>query len=288
MSSGTVTTLSPTPETPVAPPTECEIVIERRIEETGRNVKGVDIAGGLITLAIGILAYLLAAAVIDHWLVVGGLGFWGRLWLWLVLVGAAGTYFVGPAAAAADESDQSAVCGRHHRAEPAVAEEQPDQFLVAPRPASGSRPDRLPGDGAPCRGRSGRRRDGRGGRSHARHPPGLRAGRGAGRVQPLPGHLAEESDPLGRAGLVALVERRSAHPGDDPRRSAGRRGRLPRRFRHRLGRGGRPARRGTGLGDLQHGRRPDDRSGRRADAARGRISLPVPTAAGQCRPTARP
>jgi hypothetical protein len=50
-------------------------------------------ADGLITLAIGVLAYLLAAAAIDHWMVVGGLGFWGRLWLWLVLVGAAGTYF---------------------------------------------------------------------------------------------------------------------------------------------------------------------------------------------------
>ena len=44
-------------------------------------------------LAIGVLAYLLAAAAIDHWLIVGGLGFSGRLWLWLVLLGTAGTYF---------------------------------------------------------------------------------------------------------------------------------------------------------------------------------------------------
>ena len=93
MSSGIVTP-PPPPATPVPPPpTECEVVINQRLQQTQRQVKGVDIAGGLITLAIGVLAYLLAAAVIDHWLIVGGLGFWGRLGLWLVLVAAAGTYF---------------------------------------------------------------------------------------------------------------------------------------------------------------------------------------------------
>ena len=39
------------------------------------------------------LAYLFAAALVDQWLIVGGLGTWGRVLLWLVLVGAAGTYF---------------------------------------------------------------------------------------------------------------------------------------------------------------------------------------------------
>ena len=107
-------------------------------EQTRRQVKGVDIAGGLVTLAIGVLAYLLAAAVIDHWLIVGGLGFWGRLLLWLGLVGAAGTYFVAPAAAAAAASHQSDLRRRHDREEPADAEEQPDQFPAAPRPAPGS------------------------------------------------------------------------------------------------------------------------------------------------------
>jgi hypothetical protein len=76
------------------PPSESEVLIQRRIEQTGRRVKGVDIADGLLTLAIGVLAYLLAVAAIDHWLVVGGLGFWERLGLWLVLVGAAATFFV--------------------------------------------------------------------------------------------------------------------------------------------------------------------------------------------------
>ena len=89
MSSGIVTP-QPLPPTPVPPPSECEIVIDQQLQRTRRQVKGVDIAGGLIALAIGILAYLLAAAMIDHWLIVGGLGFWGRLVLWLLLVVAAG------------------------------------------------------------------------------------------------------------------------------------------------------------------------------------------------------
>ncbi len=93
MSSGIITP-QPLPATPVPPPpSECEILIDERLQRTQRQVKGVDIAGGLIALAIGILAYLLAAAMIDHWLIVGGLGFWGRLGLWLLLVGAAGSYF---------------------------------------------------------------------------------------------------------------------------------------------------------------------------------------------------
>ncbi len=93
MSSG-ITTPHPLPATPALPPSECEIVIDERLQRTQRQVKGVDIAGGVIALAVGVLAYLLAAALIDHWLIVGGLGFWGRLGLWLLLVGAAGTYFV--------------------------------------------------------------------------------------------------------------------------------------------------------------------------------------------------
>jgi len=62
--------------------------------KTRRHVKWVDIADGAITLAIGVLAYLLAAAVIDHWLISGGLGFWGRLLLWVGLLGGSGLYFI--------------------------------------------------------------------------------------------------------------------------------------------------------------------------------------------------
>jgi len=93
MSSGTATPPVPISEVPVVPLSECEVVIDDRLRKTQRHVKGVDVAEGLVTLAVGILAYLLVAALIDHWLVEGGLSFAGRLWLWAALVGIAGAYF---------------------------------------------------------------------------------------------------------------------------------------------------------------------------------------------------
>jgi len=72
---------------------ECQALIERRLRETRRRVKGVDIASGLLALAIGGLAYLLLAAVIDHWLITGGMGFAGRLIALAGLVAGGGFYF---------------------------------------------------------------------------------------------------------------------------------------------------------------------------------------------------
>ena len=89
-----IATPPPLPPVPEPPPTQYEDLIDDRLRQTRRQVKGVDLAGGVITLAIGLLVYLLAAAVIDHWLVVGGLGFWGRLLLWAGLFGGGGAYFV--------------------------------------------------------------------------------------------------------------------------------------------------------------------------------------------------
>ncbi|MBN2475425.1 MAG: hypothetical protein JXB62_12510, partial [Pirellulales bacterium] len=71
-----------------------EAFIENRLRQTRRQVKGVDLAGGLITLAIGTLVCLLAAALVDHWVVSGGLGFWGRLLILAGLLLAAGFYCV--------------------------------------------------------------------------------------------------------------------------------------------------------------------------------------------------
>src|SRR3972149_1822361 len=71
-----------------------EALIEDRIHKTRRQVKGVDIISGLMTLAVGTLAYLFVAALVEHWLISGGLGFWGRLLLWAMLIFTAGLYFV--------------------------------------------------------------------------------------------------------------------------------------------------------------------------------------------------
>ncbi|MFH1919137.1 MAG: hypothetical protein ABIP48_04500, partial [Planctomycetota bacterium] len=68
---------------------ECEGYIDRRLRQTRRQVKRVDLWAGLIALAAAALAYLLLATVADHWLIRGGLDFWGRLVLFAGLLGAA-------------------------------------------------------------------------------------------------------------------------------------------------------------------------------------------------------
>jgi len=81
------------------PGAQCGSFIDKRLRQTRRQVKSVDIWARLITLAAGTLAYLLAATLIDHWLIPGGLGFWGRLVLFAGLLTGAGFYlaiFIAP------------------------------------------------------------------------------------------------------------------------------------------------------------------------------------------------
>ena len=72
---------------------EYEKYIEAQLRKTRSQVRSVDIAGNLMLLLAATLAYLLVAAVFDHWLIRGGLGVWGRLAFLLVYVFAA-VYFV--------------------------------------------------------------------------------------------------------------------------------------------------------------------------------------------------
>ena len=94
-----------TPPAPQQSPTPAEqpivfqqspqaVLIEDRIHKTRRQVKGVDIIAGLLTIVVGSLAYLFAAALVDHWLVTGGLGFGWRFLLWAILIFAVGVYCV--------------------------------------------------------------------------------------------------------------------------------------------------------------------------------------------------
>ena len=66
--------------------------IDEQIRKTRSFVKSVDIAFGLLALVVAVLGFVLAAVIVDHWLVPGGLGFWGRLACFTVLVG--GTIFL--------------------------------------------------------------------------------------------------------------------------------------------------------------------------------------------------
>jgi hypothetical protein len=73
---------------------EYDRFIEEQLSKTRSHVRGVDIVGGLMTLVAGALAFFLVAAVADHWLIPGGLGFWGRWLFCAVLVIGAGYYVV--------------------------------------------------------------------------------------------------------------------------------------------------------------------------------------------------
>src|SRR3989304_825550 len=100
MSGGTITPPLPQPPPPPAEQpfikreSPLEAMIEDRILKTRRQVKGIDVATGLLTLLVCTITYLFLAALADHWLISGGLGFWGRFLVWAVLISAAGFYFV--------------------------------------------------------------------------------------------------------------------------------------------------------------------------------------------------
>lgn len=85
MASATETTKRPT-DVGKAERTEQRFVDEQ-IRRTRRALKSVDLVAGCITLVIGILSYLLTMAVLEHWVVPGGLSPTARAMLLIVLVG---------------------------------------------------------------------------------------------------------------------------------------------------------------------------------------------------------
>ncbi len=68
--------------------------IENQIRKTRGELRGVELAGRLMVLLVGTLAYFLLVAVFDHWIVPGGLGIWSRLFfLAVLLIGGAAYLF---------------------------------------------------------------------------------------------------------------------------------------------------------------------------------------------------
>ncbi|MBL9124437.1 MAG: hypothetical protein JNG90_12450 [Planctomycetaceae bacterium] len=71
---------------------EYDRYISAQIQKTRRQVKWVELASALLLLATGVLAYGLLVAIVDSWLIPGGLGVWGRLAAFAVLVTGVGSY----------------------------------------------------------------------------------------------------------------------------------------------------------------------------------------------------
>ncbi|HJQ79528.1 MAG TPA: hypothetical protein VJ828_06215 [Lacipirellulaceae bacterium] len=86
-----------TPRRAPRPSSESKLVkydeyIDTQIKNTRRAVKLVDLATALVLLSTGVLAFLLAAAVVEHWLLPGGFSVAVRSLLFALLVGGVG-YF---------------------------------------------------------------------------------------------------------------------------------------------------------------------------------------------------
>lgn len=73
---------------------EYEEFIESQLRRTRSHVRSVDLAAGFMVLLTGTLAYFLVVTLVDHWLISGGLGFWGRLLLLAGFVAGAGWWIV--------------------------------------------------------------------------------------------------------------------------------------------------------------------------------------------------
>ncbi len=71
---------------------EFDEFIDAKLRKTRSHVRSVDFATSLMLLASGTLVYILLAAVFDHWIVTGGLGFWSRTAFLVVYLLAAGAY----------------------------------------------------------------------------------------------------------------------------------------------------------------------------------------------------
>lgn len=74
-------------------------LIEQRLRRTRGQVKWTEMITAFLLFAAGSLVFLFAFVLVDHWVISGGVGFWGRLFCLLAFL-AAGGYFlyraVGP------------------------------------------------------------------------------------------------------------------------------------------------------------------------------------------------
>src|SRR5437879_2161533 len=68
--------------------------IETQLGKARSQVRNVDVAGELMALLAGTLAYFQAVTLVDHWIIPGGLGLAGRFFFLAAFLAAAGYYFV--------------------------------------------------------------------------------------------------------------------------------------------------------------------------------------------------
>jgi hypothetical protein len=80
------------PQSPGATVVKYDQYIDKRVGQTRRSVRAVELASALAALSIGVLGFLLAVVLVEHWLLPGGFGVVGRSALFALLVGGAAYY----------------------------------------------------------------------------------------------------------------------------------------------------------------------------------------------------
>lgn len=68
--------------------------IDSQLRKTRGHVRSVDLTGSLMALVAGTLGFILLAALVDHWVISGGLGFWGRMLFLAAYIGGALYYLI--------------------------------------------------------------------------------------------------------------------------------------------------------------------------------------------------
>jgi hypothetical protein len=87
-----MSTIAPPPK-PINPVlVDSEGYIDQQIRRTRRSLKLLDLTAGVLTLLIGLLGFILVGALIDHWIVPGGLSFAGRAILFGVMLAGVAWY----------------------------------------------------------------------------------------------------------------------------------------------------------------------------------------------------
>lgn len=81
-----MSTIAPPPLPPNPALANSEGYIDEQIRRTRRSLKLLDLGAGVLTLTIGLLAFVLVGALLDHWIIPGGLNVAGRATLFALML----------------------------------------------------------------------------------------------------------------------------------------------------------------------------------------------------------
>ena len=92
--SSAMATNTSAPIEPAVSPSECEKLIDERVLRTQRQLRGVDLAVRSLFFGIAVFVFLFLAAILDQWVIEGGVGPFGRYFGFMLLLAWTVVYLV--------------------------------------------------------------------------------------------------------------------------------------------------------------------------------------------------